>query len=129
MIGIIDTHILVRYFEASAKISAAQNKFLEDEKNTLVIPSIVLCELKYLVNKGRIGIAFVEIVERLTADTCVEICALDQEIARLLPTELDIHDGIIVATYLQYAQKSDTDVYLLTHDRRIKETNIAVVLN
>jgi PIN domain nuclease of toxin-antitoxin system len=119
-IGIIDTHILVWYFEGGKKLSRAEQRFLDDEKNRLIIPGIVLCETKYLVHKGRLKVDFDLVLRAVTGDSRIEIAPLDLDIIGKMPPGLEMHDGIIVATAMSYQESEELETLLLTRDEEIK---------
>jgi hypothetical protein len=49
---------------------------------------------------------------------------LDEEVVLRLPTNLDIHDAIIVATGLLYRDLMGHDVAVLTGDELIRNANL-----
>jgi PIN domain nuclease of toxin-antitoxin system len=61
MVFIVDTHALVWYLSASKRLSSKAKKILEDPHHSLIFPSIVLAEIKYLYGKRRIKVSFDEI--------------------------------------------------------------------
>lgn len=128
-IGIIDTHILAWYLEESRKLTPGQVLFMDAPENRLIIPTIVICETKYLIEKGRLKITFERLMTHLEGDTRIEIFALEPSLLKLLPTQLDIHDAIIVATYLRIHQLHEGDeVLLLTQDQTIRSSGLATIL-
>lgn len=48
MVHIIDTHALVWFLEGNEKLGRKALKVLKNSREKLVIPSIVLAEVKYL---------------------------------------------------------------------------------
>ncbi len=127
MIGVVDTHILVWYVEQKSSLPRKVYDFLDNEENQLVIPSIVLCEIKYLAEKKRLKISFDDLLKHLQSDNRVTIAALNEAIIDKLPTKLEIHDAIIVATCLHSAEVFRGNVVLLTKDGEIKNSKLVEV--
>jgi PIN domain nuclease of toxin-antitoxin system len=46
---VLDTHTIYWFFENPAKLTNKSLKILKDDSKKLVIPSIVLAELKYIL--------------------------------------------------------------------------------
>jgi len=53
MVHVIDTHALVWFLEGNEKLGRKALKVFRDSTEKLIIPSIVLAEIKYLSYKGR----------------------------------------------------------------------------
>lgn len=128
--GIVDTHILVWYLEGKKNLKNAITLFLDDENNRLVIPTIVLCELKYLIEKKRLTLGYEKIFDLMMRDPRVEICPLDLDVVKQLSAEFDIHDGIIVASYCKTAAENESgQTYLLTQDKTICRSKMVQILH
>ncbi|NCO33647.1 MAG: hypothetical protein AUJ92_17330 [Armatimonadetes bacterium CG2_30_59_28] len=119
MIYVVDTHALVWYFARDARLGSVAEQVLDSPDSTLVIPTIVLAELKYLSSRRRIVPAFDYIAESLEMDSRCCLEDLNDSSARLMPDELDIHDAIICSTALSYVGESEEDVRLVTRDEEI----------
>ena len=120
MIAIADTNFLIKYF--SSKIEPPNNsvKVFEDSNTFLIVPSIVLVELKYIAAKGRISSSILDkTYNLLKAGNCM-LYPLDLKLIDFIPTELNIHDGIIFATAYVIRSNFEEDVYILTKDREMK---------
>lgn len=126
--GIIDTHILFWYLQGGKKLSAAELLFLDGDSNHLVLPAIVLCEAKHLIAKKRVSLDYDRLFAEVANDPRIEIAALDSEVLEFVPTSLDIHDAIIVGTYLHYERQAPKDTVLLTQDHAIRRSKLARVL-
>lgn len=100
----------------------------ENPAARIVIPTIVLAELKYLHRRSRIPLAL-SVVERLiVADERCLIFPMTEEVVRLLPVELDIHDAIICATALAYNRATGLETAVLTRDEAIVGSGLVPVL-
>ena len=123
---VTDTHALYWHLTKNPKLSKKAKKIFQDADSgvhQVIIPSIVLVEMVYLVEKGRINetsLAKVFVlldtiggsyeVAPLNKDT---VTALQQISREVVP---DMPDRIIAATSLQL------DLPLITRDRQIKNS-------
>lgn len=123
MTYVIDTHALV-WHVVSPRVQA----ILDDPASRLVIPAIVLVEVKYLYAAKRIKTNFADLVQRLNRLTNCSICLLDEEVAEFVPENLYIHDAIIVATALVYRNVLGHQVSLITKDRMVGDSKLIDVL-
>lgn len=128
MTYILDTHPLVWFLEASPRLSAVARAAISDPASQLVIPSIVLVEISYLYARKRI-VTDVGAVRRriLTATNCVAY-PLDEQVVEHIPTNLDIHDAIVVATALVYRDVLRQQVTVITKDEAIRQSRLVEVL-
>lgn len=127
MVYIIDTHTLVWFLEKQDKLSKKVREVLKNTKNRIVIPSIVLAEIKYLSVKGKISSTFKEILNKIEEDNRCAVVNLDINIINQIPTTLEIHDGIIVATALVYKNLLGEDAIILSCDEDIIKSNLVKV--
>lgn len=100
MTCVVDTHALIWYFLDSDRLGHGARVVLKDGANRIVIPTIVLAELRHLHHRGRIGVSYDELMEVIEADARCELYSFDQDVLSRLPVELETHDGIICATAL-----------------------------
>lgn len=119
MIYIVDTHTLIWHFTSSPRLGGHARRLLNDAAVTLVIPIIVLAEARFLALRGRIPLAWEEIMIRLDRDIRCVVYPLDRGIVDRLPPGLNIHDGIICATALACKDSLREDVQVITRDERI----------
>lgn len=128
-IGVVDTHILAWYLEGKKNLKPVIVKFMDEDNNRLVIPTIVLCELKYLIERKRLGLSYEKLFNHLWRDPRIEICSMDLDVVHKLPVQLDIHDAIITATYLKIDGENDNNqTFLLTQDKTICRSGLARTL-
>lgn len=102
MIYIADTHPVVWFLEGNPRLSAKAKAILSDPSARLVIPTIVLAEIRFLYNRRRIGIDVQAVLRNIASATNCIVYPLDQTVVEFLPTSLEIHDAIIVATALVF---------------------------
>lgn len=127
--GIVDTHVLVWYLEGKKNLKPAIVEFMDSELNRLVIPTIVLCELKYLIERKRLGLSYEKLFNHLWRDPRIEICPMDLDVVHKIPVQLDIHDAIITATYLKIDEENEPNhTFLLTQDKTICKSGLARTL-
>jgi PIN domain nuclease of toxin-antitoxin system len=125
---VLDTHTLVWFLEASPRLSVRARTAISDPSSQLVIPSIVLVEITFLYSKKRIATSVGEIRRRLLATSNSVVYPLDEQVVALVPTGLEIHDAIVVATALVYRDVLRQDVNIITKDRAIKDSGLVEVL-
>lgn len=128
MTHVLDTHTLVWFLEASPRLSVRARTAISDPSSQLVIPSIVLVEITFLYSKKRIATSVGEIRRRLLATSNSVVYPLDEQVVALVPTGLEIHDAIIVATALVYRDVLRQDANVITKDRAIKDSGLVEVL-
>lgn len=97
---VIDTHALLWLLTNDAKISSQAKEAARDAIQ-INIPTIVLLELLYLLNKKRLTKTFSSILMKLKLDKSYSMVPLDifvvEKIAQK-PIDLEMHDNIIVST-------------------------------
>ena len=119
MTCVVDTHALIWYFLDSDRLGQEARTCLKDESNRIVIPTIVLAELRHLHHRGRINVSYDELMEVIEADPRCELHSFDQDVLTRLPVELEIHDGIICATARVLSTASGETVKVVTRDAQI----------
>jgi len=75
---------------------------LRDPSQTFILPTIILVEITYPYTKGRIDVDTTFVQQRLVAASNCVLYPLDEQVVMQIPTGLNIHDAIIVATALVY---------------------------
>ena len=123
---VTDTHALMWHLTGNSELSRrAKNTFqnADNGKHQIIIPSIVLIEMVYLVEKERISNSSFDNVLRLldNVDGSYEEAPLNKETVKALQkiprSEVpDMPDRIITATAYQL------DLPLITCDEKIKES-------
>lgn len=124
MVYILDTHTLIWFFEGGEKLGSRAVNILRDNTQRLIIPSIVLTEIKYLPSKKKTHLSVEEVIFTLENDPRCTIYPLDTNVVQLMPVVWDIHDGIILGTALVYRDFLGEEVTVITKDMRIKNAGI-----
>jgi len=121
---ILDTHPLVWFVEGNKRLSEKARLVLLDNTSQLVIPTIVLVEIKFLYSRKRIKVDVDGITKGiLEADNCT-VYPLDEEVVEKIPLNLDIHDAIISATALVYRDVLGYETKLISRDEKIIKSGI-----
>jgi PIN domain nuclease of toxin-antitoxin system len=117
---IVDTHALVWFVAADARLSPSARTVLTDPGagNRLAVPTIVLAEAWDLARKKRVSVPYVQVLRAVRASRAL-VWPLEDTIISRFPGQLtDIHDEIIVATALEL-QISYSYVSIITRDQQI----------
>jgi PIN domain nuclease of toxin-antitoxin system len=122
---IVDTHGLVWFLEKSPKLGEKAREVFLDEDSNLIIPTIVLAEIKFLFDKNRFSTSLENVFSIITDDPRCIVHPLDIDVIGLLPTTLEIHDAIITATGLLFNERSSSmDVMIITKDVEITDSKL-----
>lgn len=123
----IDAHSLVWYIDESMKGNltkkALQTIREAQVKGTIYVPAIVLMEIVYLIEKGKINTSFAELMSKIEASACYEIIPIDAKLIKIAVSlkRLEIHDRLVLATTIL------TDSALVSKDRMLKIRGAKVV--
>jgi PIN domain nuclease of toxin-antitoxin system len=124
MIHVPDTHALVWFLEGNSRLSAEARLAMESPDTEVVIPAIVLAEVAFPFGRNRIGIDLRTVLEHVSGAENCTIYPLDEAVVMRLPVELNIHDGLIVATALVFRDVLKKDVAIITKDSEIRRSSI-----
>ena len=124
MIHVIDTHALVWYLEGSSRLSGKARSAMESPDAELVIPAIVLAEIAFLFGRNRIAVDLSSVLDHVSKAANSTIYPIDEIVVERLPIELNIHDGLIVATALVFRDVLKRKVSIVTKDSGISQSNI-----
>lgn len=125
---VTDTHPWIWFLAASPRLSASAKVSLSNPSNLIVVPSIVMLEIKYLYNRRRISISFEEALQQIEIAANVLLHPLDISVLTLAPVELEIHDAIIVGTALYLSDQLKEPVPLVTRDKTISNSRLVPVI-
>ena len=125
---VLDTHALIWFLMKDNRLSERVKTTIQDPQANLVIPAIVLAESKYIADRKRVTIPYAQILDAVTLSPNYTIAPLDTPTISLLPDNLDIHDGLIVATALRVQDLYSDEVAILTNDLRITISALANVI-
>lgn len=124
MVLVVDTHALIWYLEGSDRLGAQALAVLQDPSNKVVVPTMVLTEMRYLYEKRRIQISIDDVIELVQSDDHFSIYPLDVSVVQAVPLGLNIHDGIICGTALVQRESVDEEVRVITQDEAIRNAGI-----
>ena len=124
MIIVTDTHPWVWFLTANHRLSSKAKVFLSDSSNLIIIPSIVVLEVKYLYSRKRISVSFEEVLGKTETSENVVIHPLDIDVATCAPVKMEIHDAIIVGTVLYLSDELNEPVPLVTRDKAISDSQL-----
>ena len=119
---VADTHSLVWYFTNDSRLSDNALQAFQSSVNegTIFIPAVVLAEIMYIADKGRIILSFEETLRKIDETDNFAITPLDTEILKIAfqnGTELEMHDRLILATALFHNSP------LITKDEVLRSLN------
>ena len=97
---VVDTHALIWFLEKNPKLGERARAVLRDPGIRIIIPTIVLAEIKYLAQKGRIGQTLEDVIRAISLDPRCLIYPIDLSVVHKAPLGLKIHDALIVGTAL-----------------------------
>lgn len=122
---VVDTHALVWFLGRDPRLSEKAHTVLHDPTVRLIIPAIVLAEIKYLGGKGRFAQTLDDVLHVINTDPRCLVYPIDLDVVRQAPPTLDIHDSLIVGTAL--AQPVAVDG-ILTCDEAITASGLVPVI-
>jgi PIN domain nuclease of toxin-antitoxin system len=128
MTHVTDTHSLVWLLARDPRLSRAASTALQDPALHIVVPAIVLAEVRFLHAHRRITIDLSAVLTHLHGLPNWSACPVDEEVVKLLPATLNIHDGIIVATALYYRDVLGEPAAVITKDTKITASGLVTVL-
>ncbi len=124
---VTDTYSIVWHLLEDSRLGKKALEIFEESasKSMIFIPTIVLAEMMFISEKGKVKISFKETLEKIENCEKFEIIPLDLYIVRIaskLEYDLEMHDRLIVATALYFSTA------LLTSDEMIKSADIVEVV-
>lgn len=120
---VTDTHPWVWFLTASPRLSQKAKSILSDQSNLIILPSIVMIEIKYLYQHKRITLSFEEALQQVETSENILLHPLDISVVTIAPISLDIHDAIIVGTTIRAFGEFAQTVSLVTIDKAIMDSN------
>lgn len=122
---VVDTHALVWFLSQDSRLSEKARSILRDPTVRLIIPAIVLAEIKYLSSRSRFLQTLDDVLRVISTDSRCLVYPIDLNVVRQTPPALDIHDSLIVGTAL--AQPVAVDG-ILTCDEAITASGLVPVV-
>src|ERR1700732_3701908 len=120
---VIDTHTLLWFLGDNPKLGARADSVLYNPGSSLIIPSIVLAEAYWIIEKGRTPVSVATTIAAIDNDPRIDVYPLTRTVVErsiLLTSISEMHDRQIVATALVLQDEGHT-VTIVT-----KDTNLTV---
>ena len=116
---VTDTHSIVWYFTDDPRLSRRALEVFEKtiKEGAIIIPAVVLAEIMYIADKGKITLTFDETLQKIGSYENFIVAALDLEILKVaekIKVNLEMHDKLIAATALYYNASLITKDLLIT---------------
>lgn len=127
MTYLVDTHALVRFLEGSPRLGRVVLNALSDTAAPIVIPTIVLAEIMFLYARHRIAIDLPHVLAHIASAAHCVVYPLDGAVVGRLPTTLNIHDAIIVASALVFRNVLSERTAVVTKDADIAASGLVDV--
>jgi predicted nucleic acid-binding protein len=125
---VVDTHALVWHLEGDSRLGPAAQAALNDGSVKKVIPTIVLAEIAFLYSRRRVATDVSMVSSHVAAASDCVIYPLDEIVISHLPTALNIHDAIIVATAIVFRDVLGETTSLITKDSDIAASGLIPVV-
>jgi PIN domain nuclease of toxin-antitoxin system len=108
------------HLEDDPKLGATVRAVLAGRDSRLVIPTIVLAEVRWGLRKKRVADeVWSDLITNVQSDSRFTIYPLTAEVVDEVPAELEMHDAMICATATLLAKATGDDVQVLTRDQDI----------
>ena len=128
MVYVLDTHPLTWFIEQDRRLSVTAQSVMQNLQAQFVIPTMVLVEIRHLEMKGRIPTNLAAVYQKFIHNRNCLVQALDEDVVSMIPTGLDIHDSIIVATAIFYRDVLQQPAALITKDTKITKSGLIQTL-
>lgn len=122
---VVDTHALTWYLDDDPRLGSQAEAVLDNAKVRLIIPAIVLAEIKYLAHKGRLTQTLDDVLRVIGSDRRCTIYPVDLSVISKAPLGLYIHDSLIVGTALV---QREAITGILTRDETITSSKLVPTL-
>jgi len=123
---IADTHPVLWYLTADARLGVNAKTALENPNHRIVIPAIVVAESLFIIEHGKSPATTSQFWDFLLHSANVSFYPLDLAVLRkseALPTIPEMHDRHVVATAL-VLRDANVDVVVITKDRNIVDSGL-----
>jgi PIN domain nuclease of toxin-antitoxin system len=128
MTYVVDTHALVWFLEGNPRLSMAAGNALIDRTAQVVVPTIVLAEITLLYARHRVNVDLPYVLTHTASAAHCLVYPLAGPVVERLPTTLNIHDAIIVATALVFRDVLSESMAVVTKDADITASGLVNVL-
>jgi PIN domain nuclease of toxin-antitoxin system len=124
MIHVVDTHALTRYIEDYRRLGAAGRAIFDDPGSILALPTIALAEARFMIFRNKVQIVWDDILQKMESDDRLIPVPLTVDVLNRVPDSLEMHDGIIVATALMFADALGEPARVMTRDKEIRNSGL-----
>jgi predicted nucleic acid-binding protein len=128
MTYVVDMHALVQFLEGSPRLGRAVRNALCDTAAPVMIPTIMLAEIMFLYARHRIAIDLPHVLAHVASAVHCVVYPLDGAVVERLPTTLNIHNAIIVASALVFRNVLSERTAVVTKDADIAASGLVDVL-
>ena len=97
---VVDTQALAWFISRDRQLGRRARAVLRDPSVRIIVPAIVLAEIKYLVHKGRLAQTLDDVLRVINSDPRCIIYPVDLSVILAAPVDLDIYESLIVGTAL-----------------------------
>lgn len=125
---VVDTHALIWHLANDARLGSETRQILSAPDKLLIIPVIVLAEAKHAADRQRVPVPFDTIAQSVAASPRITVMPMDLATVNYLPSQLDIHDAMIVATAHYCQDYFQEDISVLTNDLAITHSGVVSVI-
>jgi PIN domain nuclease of toxin-antitoxin system len=125
---VVDTHALIWHLANDARLGSEARQILSEPDKLLIIPVIVLAEAKHAADRQRVPVPFDTIAQSVAASPRITVMPMDLATVNYLPSQLDIHDAMIVATANYCQDYFEEDISVLTNDLTITHSGLVAVI-
>lgn len=128
MVYVLDTHTLVWFFEGNKLLGLQSRNIIRNKLSRLILPTIVLAEIKHLATRKKVPVVFSHVLEILEKEERFLIYPFDLSVLEAMPVNLEIHDAIICGTALVYQTILQEKVTVLTKDEAIRKSGLVTTV-
>lgn len=121
---VVDTHAVVWYLTDDPRLGKKARQILDTDGNQLILPAIVLAEVRHIADRKRVPISFPDILAIITTDPRCIVYPIDMLTVFYLPMGLNIHDSLIVATAMVCQDLLKQEIHILTKDEAIEKSGL-----
>ena len=76
---VLDTHALVWFLAKDKRLSKRARDVIQDPQANLIVPTIVLAEVKHIADRKRVPVSFAEVLSAVTASANYTVAPLDKQ--------------------------------------------------
>lgn len=124
MFYVLDTHPIVWFVSGSPRLTPVAQAAMSDPAAELIVPAMVLVEIRYLSARNRIPVDVARVQRDLISASNCTVYPIDEQVVSLVPSNLNIHDAIMVAMALVYRDVFKVPTALITKDTDRRDSGL-----